>query len=108
MASLQDLLLNLTAPTADDAERIRDTLLAELTVPTQWTVTETDIEIAQDETHDWFLAAFHHKSNPDKRASVFLLEGSNALQLHLESPDTDEWSEPTQDPADITALLRGY
>lgn len=98
MTSLRERLSNLTDPDADAAEQTRDTLLSELTIPTGWTVVETDVEIAQDETQDWFLMAFQHESDPDKRASLFLLEGSHTLQLFIESPKTDEWSEPTRTP----------
>lgn len=70
--------------------------------------TPSDVEIAQGGTRDWFLLAFEHRSNPEKQASVFLLAGSHALQVYVESPDTDHWSEPTRDATEITAMLRDY
>lgn len=106
MSSLQKRLSNLTDPDADAAEQTRDELLLELDIPTEWDVIETDVEIAQDGTQDWFLMTFQHQSDPDKRASAFLLEGSHMLQLYIETTDTDEWTDPTQDPEEITAILR--
>ena len=52
--------------------------------------------------------AFEHQSEPDTKASVFLFEGSHMLQLYIESTDTDEWTDPTQNPAEITAIFRHY
>lgn len=108
MRTLQKQLSNLTDPDANAAEQTRDTLLSELSIPADWTVIETDVEMAQDETQDWFLAGFQHKSNPDKRASLFLLEGSHSLQLYIESPENDDWSEPTRDSAEITTVLSDH
>lgn len=108
MPPLRRRLSNLTDPDADVAERLRDALLSELTLPTAWDVSETDVEIAHDGDQDWFLVAFQHQSDPEKRASVFLLEGSHQLQLYIESADTDGWSDPTQDPSEITATLRHH
>ena len=108
MTALRKHLSSLTDPDADAAAQTRDTLLSEVDIPTGWDVGETDVEIAQDETQDWFLVAFEHLSDPDTRASVFLLEGSHMLQLYIESTDTDEWAEPTQNPEEITATLRHH
>lgn len=108
MTTLRNRLSNLTDPDADAAEQTRDTLLSELDIPTGWDVAETDVEIAQDGTQDWFLVAFQHQSDLDKRASVFLLEGSHMLQLYIESTDSDEWIDPTQDPEEVTAILRNH
>jgi len=106
MTALRNHLSNLTDPDSNAAEQTRDILLSELDIPTGWDVVETDVEIAQDGTQDWFLIAFEHESDIDKRASVFLLEGSHMLQLYIESTDTDEWTDPTQEPAEISAILR--
>lgn len=108
MTALRKRLSSLTDPDADAAAQTRDTLLSELDIPTGWDVGETDVEIAQDETQDWFLVTFEHQADPDKRASVFLLEGSHMLQLYIESADTDEWTDPTQEPAEITAMLHQH
>ena len=107
MTTLRSRLSQLTDPDADAAERTRDALLSELDVPTDWTVADTDVEIAQDGTGDWFLVAFEHRSDREKRASVFLLD-SHALQVYVESADTDHWSEPTRDATEISATLRGH
>ena len=106
MTTLQSRLSSLTDPDADAAEQIRDSLLSELDILDDWRVAETDVEIAQDGTRDWFLLGFEHRSSPEKRASVFLLAGSHTLQVHVESLETDEWGEPTQEPAKIMAILR--
>jgi hypothetical protein len=108
MTALRKHLSSLTDPDADAAAQTRDTLLSEVDIPTGWDVGETDVEIAQDGTQDWFLVAFEHQSDPDTRASVFLLEGSHMLQLYIESADTDEWTDPTQNPEEITAILRHH
>ena len=108
MTTLRSQLSQLTDPDADAAERTRDALLSELDVPMDWTVAETDVEIAQDGTRDWFLVAFDHRSDREKRASVFLLADSHALQVYVESVDTDHWSEPTRDATEISATLRGH
>jgi hypothetical protein len=108
MTTLRTRLSQLTDPDADAAEQTRDALLSELDLPADWTVAETDVEIAQDGTGDWFLVAFEHRSDREKRASVFLLAGSHALQVYVETAGTDEWGEPTQDHADIAVMLREY
>lgn len=107
MTTLRSRLSQLTDPDTDAAERTRDALLSELDLPADWTVAETDVEIAQDGTEDWFLVAFDHRSDREKRASVFLLD-SHALQVYVEAADTDHWSEPTRDATEISATLRGY
>ena len=108
MSTLRNRLSELTDPDAEAAEETRDALLSELDLPTDWTVAETDVEIAQDGTGDWFLVAFEHRSDREKRASVFLLADSYALQVYVESVDTDHWSEPTRDATEISATLRGH
>lgn len=108
MTTLRSRLSELTDPDAEVAEQTRDALLSELEIPTDWTVAETDVEIAQDATGDWFLVAFDHRSDREKRASVFLLSGSHALQVYVESADTDHWSEPARDATEISAVLRGH
>lgn len=108
MTTLRSQLSELTNLDADAAERTRNALLSELNVPADWTVTETDVEIAQDDTGDWFLIAFEHRSNPETRASIFLLADSHTLQIYVEALDTEEWGEPTRDPTEITATLRSY
>lgn len=108
MTTLRNRLSQLTDPDAEAAEETRDALLSELDLPADWTVTETDVEIAQDGTGDWFLLAFEHRSGREKRASVFLLADSHALQVYVESAGTDHWSEPTRDATDISAILRGH
>jgi hypothetical protein len=108
MTTLRTRLSELTDPDADAAEQTRDALLSELDLPADWTVAETDVEIAQDGTGDWFLVAFEHRSDREKRASVFLLAGSHALQVYVESADTEHWSESTWDAAEISATLRGH
>ena len=108
MMTLRSRLSQLTDPDADAAERTRDALLSELDDPMDWTVAETDVEIAQDGTGDWFLVAFEHRSDREKRASVFLVADSHALQVYVESPDTDHWSEPMRDATEVAATLRGH
>lgn len=108
MTTLRSQLSELTNVDADAAGRTRDALLSELDVSADWTVTETDVEIAQDETGDWFLIAFEHRSNSETRASIFLLADSHTLQVYVEAPDVDDWSEPTRDPTEVTATLRRY
>ncbi|MFY4815541.1 hypothetical protein ACOJIV_23015 [Haloarcula sp. AONF1] len=108
MTTLRSRLSQLTDPDAEAAERMRDALLSELDVPTDWTVAETDVEIAQDGTGDWFLVAFEHRSDREKRASVFLLADSHGLQVYVESADTDHWSDPTRDAMEISETLRGH
>ena len=108
MTTLRSQLSQLTDPDADAAEQTRDALLSELDIPADWTVAETDVEIAQDGTRDWFLVAFDHRSDREKRASVFLLADSHALQVYVEAADTDHWSEPTRDAMEISATLRGH
>ena len=108
MTTLRSQLSELTNLDADAAERTRNVLLSELNVPADWTVTETDVEIAQDDTGDWFLIAFEHRSNPETRASIFLLADSHTLQVYVEAPDADDWSEPTRDSTEITSLLYGH
>jgi hypothetical protein len=108
MTTLQSRLSQLTDPDAEAAEQTRDALLSELDIPADWTVADTDVEIAQDGTGDWFLLAFEHRSDQEKRASVFLLAGSHALQVYVEAAETEEWGEPTQDHADIAVMLREH
>ena len=108
MTTLRSRLSQLTDPDADAAEQTRDALLSELEIPVDWTVTETDVEIAQDGTEDWFLVAFEHRSDREKRASVFLLADSHALQVYVEAADTDHWSDPTRDATEISVTLRGH
>ena len=108
MSTLRNRLSNLTDPDGDAAEQTRDALLSELDLPAVWTVAETDVEIAQDGTGDWFLVAFEHRSDRETRASAFLLAGSHALQVYVESAETDHWSEPTRDATEISATLRGH
>lgn len=108
MTTLWSRLSQLTDPDADAAEQTRDALLSELDIPADWTVAETDVEIAQDGTRDWLLVAFDHRSDREKRASVFLLADSHALQVYVEAADTDHWSEPTRDAMEISATLRGH
>lgn len=108
MTTLRSRLSQLTDPDADAAEETRDALLSELDISADWTVADTDVEIAQDGTRDWFLVAFEHRSDREKRASVFLLADSHALQVYVESADTDHWSEPTRDATEISATLRGH
>lgn len=108
MSTLRSRLSKLTDPDGDAAEQTRDALLSELDIPADWTVAETDVEIAQDGTGDWFLVAFEHRSDREKRASVFLLAGSHALQVYVEAAETEEWGEPTRDAAEISATLRGH
>jgi hypothetical protein len=108
MTTLRSQLSQLTDPDADAAEETRDALLSELDLPADWTVADTDVEIAQDGTGDWFLVGFDHRSDRAKRASVFLLADSHVLQVYIEAAETDEWGEPTQDHADIAVMLREH
>ncbi|TKX87947.1 hypothetical protein EXE43_00665 [Halorubrum sp. SS5] len=108
MTTLRSRLSQLTEPDTGAAEQTRDALLSELDLPADWTVGETDVEITQDGTEDWFLVAFEHRSDRAKRASVFLLAESHALQVYVESADTDHWSEPTRDATEISATLCGH
>ncbi|QKG93492.1 hypothetical protein HPS36_11665 [Halorubrum salinarum] len=108
MTTLRSRLSQLTDPNVKAAEQTRDALLSELDIPADWTVADTDVEIAQDGTEDWFLVAFEHRSDRAQRASVFLLADSHALQVYVEAADTDHWSEPTRDATEISATLRGH
>ncbi|ELZ42946.1 hypothetical protein C463_10090 [Halorubrum californiense DSM 19288] len=101
MTSLQSRLASLSDVDVDAAEQTRDAVLSELDVPSDWAVAEADVEIAQDGTRDWLLLVLEHASDREKRASVFLLADSHALQTYVEASDTDEWSEPTRDPSDL-------
>lgn len=108
MTRLGEYLSQVSEVDATIAEEIRDTLLDELEIPSEWEVHETDVEIAQEGPEDWFLVSFEHKSDPNHRALIFLLEGSHKLQVYLESADHTEWSDTTQSPHEITEFIANH
>lgn len=107
MTSFSALLSHLDDIDVAAAERARDALLSDLDTPEGWTVADSDVEMSQDETGDWFLVAFEAGDDPDKRALVFLL-GNAYVQIYVEGPGVDDWGEPTRDITDIETALRGY
>ena len=108
MTRLGKYLSQLSEVDTAAAEQARDTFLEELEIPSEWEVHESDVEIAQEGPEDWFLVSFEHRSAPDHRALIFLLEGSHELQVYLESADDTEWSDTTQNPHEITAIIANY
>lgn len=108
MTALQNHLSTLTNPDLASIEHTRDTLLSELTTPPEWTVTDTDVEIADDNTNDWLLATLQHEHDKTKTASIYLLSPAHTLQLYIESNTTDEWSDPTQTVENLEATLRQH
>ena len=106
MTAFRTYLSHLTDVDRSAAEQTRDKLLDELTVPSAWSVSDTTVELSQDDTNDWLLVTFQNETHPDRIASVYLLEGSHSLHVYHDSDAGDEWVEPTRDPGEITSILR--
>jgi len=101
-------LSRLTDVDRSAAEQTRGKLLDELTVPSPWSVSDTTVELSQDDTNDWLLVTFQNETHRDRIASVYLLDGSHSLQVYLDTDTGDEWVEPTRDPGEITSILRTH
>lgn len=106
MTGFRTYLSHLTDVDRSTAEQIRGKLLDELTVPSPWSVSDTTVELSQDDTNDWLLVTFQNEAHPDRIAAVYLLDGSHSLQVYLDTDTGDEWIEPTRDPGEITSILR--
>jgi hypothetical protein len=108
MEDLENYLSHLSEVDAETAEQTQDKLLEELEIPSEWDVYETDVEMAQEGPKDWFLISFQHSSSPDHLAYIYLLEGSHALQVYLESSSGDRWSDTTHNPHAVTEILNEH